>query len=192
MTSVKVCKVCHVEKSYASFGKHSGTKDKLDSRCKECRHRKYLLNRDEVIARASRHYVNNKTHVLEVRKAWYKVNRVADIEKRRQWAKRNPDKVRKNARLGSRKRRALKRGVMESYKEERITRIVFGNLCFNCNSSDRLEIDHHYPLSIGFPLTTDNAVLLCKSCNTSKGNKMPEVFYTKEQIDRLEWILSKV
>lgn len=35
-------------------------------------------------------------------------------------------------------------------------------------------------------------VKVCKSCNTSKGNKMPEVFYTKEQIDRLEWILSKV
>ena len=32
----KVCNKCNVEKTIQNFSKHSGTKDKLDNRCKEC------------------------------------------------------------------------------------------------------------------------------------------------------------
>ncbi len=34
--STKTCNKCNIEKSIENFSKHSGTKDKLDNRCKEC------------------------------------------------------------------------------------------------------------------------------------------------------------
>lgn len=36
MTKTKLCRKCNIEKSIEYFSKHSGTKDKLDNRCKEC------------------------------------------------------------------------------------------------------------------------------------------------------------
>ena len=54
----------------------------------------------------------------------------------------------------------------------------FDNKCYKCNSTNRLSIDHHYPLSRGNPLSIGNAVLLCASCNSRKGNKLPENFYS--------------
>lgn len=66
----------------------------------------------------------------------------------------------------------------------------FQNRCFNCGQSERLEIDHHYPLSKGFGLSLKNAVLLCKLCNASKHDKMPEDFYTLEQLNQLQQLLT--
>ena len=62
-------------------------------------------------------------------------------------------------------------------------------VCFNCGSRDRLELDHHKPLSAGYGLTLNNCVRLCKRCNTSKCDKMPEEFYSKEQLAVLDCIL---
>ena len=62
----------------------------------------------------------------------------------------------------------------------------FKNKCFVCNSVNRLAIDHHYPLSKGFALTIDNAVLLCQSCNSKKRTKLPESFYSPEQLIDLQ------
>lgn len=68
----------------------------------------------------------------------------------------------------------------------------FQSKCFKCDSLDRLQIDHHYPLSKGFGLTLDNAVLLCKSCNVSKSNHDPESFYTADELERLKSVLVSV
>jgi len=89
------------------------------------------------------------------------------------------------ARQKERRKRELKRkinDVLFTLEDAAKVSNEFHNQCFNCGSRERLEIDHHYPLSRGHKLTLDNAVLLCKSCNCSKGNKMPEEFYTQEQL----------
>lgn len=66
----------------------------------------------------------------------------------------------------------------------------FNHKCFNCGSTKKLTIDHHFPLDKGFGLKnidgTYNAVLLCSSCNMKKSNKNPDKFYTKEQLHMLE------
>lgn len=89
------------------------------------------------------------------------------------------------------KRRDMKRNLDSNYTpaDERFTRLLFSERCFNCSSYDNLEIDHHYPLSEGFALETDNAVLLCKRCNCSKGNRLPQDFYSKEQLDAVDYLL---
>ena len=43
--------------------------------------------------------------------------------------------------------------------------------CVVCGSTDRLATDHVKPLSKGYGLEPGNAVKLCRSCNSSKGNK---------------------
>jgi 5-methylcytosine-specific restriction endonuclease McrA len=81
-------------------------------------------------------------------------------------------------------------GLELTNAQAKLVRQKFGHKCFNCGSTERLEIDHHRPLSDGYGLTLENAVLLCRSCNASKLNKPPEKFYTYEQILSLAEILA--
>lgn len=66
---------------------------------------------------------------------------------------------------------------------------IFENKCFNCSSKKKLTIDHHYPLEKGYGLKNPdgsyNAVLLCSKCNMKKSNKMPDKFYSAEQLEIL-------
>lgn len=86
------------------------------------------------------------------------------------------------------KRKQLKKKIFENFSVIHIQKVFhkFNNHCFNCKSEKDLAIDHHYPLSKGFALTINNAVLLCKSCNSSKSNKLPEAFYSPEQLTDLQ------
>jgi 5-methylcytosine-specific restriction endonuclease McrA len=44
-------------------------------------------------------------------------------------------------------------------------------------------VDHFYPLSGGNALCVGNAIILCRSCNSKKGSKIPEQFFTKDIFD---------
>lgn len=68
----------------------------------------------------------------------------------------------------------------------------FDHACFKCGNIHDLTIDHHYPLSKGYALSTDNAVLLCRSCNSAKGSKFPEDFYSRKELACLASILFSV
>lgn len=61
---------------------------------------------------------------------------------------------------------------------------VFQPECVICGSVEDLATDHVYPLSRGFGLYPGNVVKLCKSCNSTKSNKMPDNL-PKEFRDRL-------
>jgi hypothetical protein len=65
----------------------------------------------------------------------------------------------------------------------------FKGQCFYCHSKQRLEIDHHNPLSGGHGLSLGNAVLLCRLCNATKHTKKPEDFYSLDQLKQLEVLL---
>lgn len=45
------------------------------------------------------------------------------------------------------------------------------NQCIYCGSNGNLSVDHLIPRNKGGPGTSDNAVIACKSCNSSKGDK---------------------
>ena len=68
----------------------------------------------------------------------------------------------------------------------------FNYQCYNCKTYENLHIDHHKPLSKGYPLTLYNAVVLCQTCNQTKFTKMPEDFYSKSKLKRLEAKLNKI
>lgn len=64
----------------------------------------------------------------------------------------------------------------------------FDNVCFKCKTKKDLCLDHHFPLSKGFGMNAKNVVLLCKSCNSSKYNKMPCDFYTEDELNNINKI----
>ncbi len=72
-----------------------------------------------------------------------------------------------------------------SLLDECITRTIFKDQCFKCKSKDKLSIDHHRSLYSGHGLEVNNAVILCKPCNSRKSNKDPEAFYSVLELDEL-------
>lgn len=82
----------------------------------------------------------------------------------------------------------LKDGIDESEKRLELKR--FKDKCFNCGAEESLELDHHLPLSRGYPLKCkevgSNTVVLCERCNRRKGDKLPDDFYTREKLEQLE------
>jgi hypothetical protein len=48
-----------------------------------------------------------------------------------------------------------------------------GFACVHCRAVDDLQIDHILPVSLGGTSDMLNLQILCKSCNTRKGNKLP-------------------
>ncbi|MEI7867403.1 MAG: HNH endonuclease signature motif containing protein [Candidatus Methylumidiphilus sp.] len=67
---------------------------------------------------------------------------------------------------------------------------LFGNCCFKCSSQDSLVIDHHIPIVLGGRLVPGNLVSLCEKCNNRKSDTIPEVFYSKQELDKLQPILA--
>jgi len=50
-----------------------------------------------------------------------------------------------------------------------------GNHCVECGAIENLSLDHIHPWSLGGPDTYENLRVLCRSCNSSKGAKVPTV-----------------
>lgn len=69
---------------------------------------------------------------------------------------------------------------------------LFDNRCFKCGLSERnrLAMDHHIPIARGGHFVPGNLVALCLFCNNSKSDKLPEAFYTQEELERLQPLLA--
>lgn len=168
---MKTCSRCKESKSLEDFAWKDKKINKRQYACRECmKPDKYtpeqLQKRKDFLENWIKTGVRRKTRV-----------------------KYNQSQIGKNKqRLYSRTRRARKNKVKEFYSiaDQDYTFKIFENKCFNCGNPKQLEIDHHKPLSKGFGLSRTNAVILCRKCNSSKGIRNPEEFYTKEQIQLLE------
>lgn len=145
-------------------------------------------NPDKVKKYNKKYYAKNDR--TEYTDQWRKNNPDKIKANMRRWTKNNPEKARENAR----KRRDKKKSIGELFtvKMENITKEAFNNRCFNCSAIEKLCADHHRPLSKENALSLSNAVLLCKSCNSSKKNKDPEEFYGEERCKQLDEKLKKI
>ncbi len=64
----------------------------------------------------------------------------------------------------------------------------FGYQCFSCDTDideQNEALDHTLPARLLWPLTTENATLLCTTCNGEKGAKWPSEFYDEQHLRRL-------
>jgi len=184
------------------FVKHSKSPLGRTNCCKKCHYEKtkeknkaYYLANKELFAEYSKKYRETNKEALSISKAEYYLNNKEELlVKVREFAAKNPEKVRSykqkysfsnpNIRkVSAQKRRARLLEVEENFlrTDAEYIAFLFNYSCFNCGGSEVLCYDHTYPLSLGYALTRTNCTLLCRSCNSSKGSKLPEEFYTEEQ-----------
>ncbi len=67
--------------------------------------------------------------------------------------------------------RAVRDLIYWQYAREYIKERERPNECIYCGSGESLSTDHLIPRSRGGADMGDNAVIACKKCNSSKGNK---------------------
>jgi len=168
------CKSCtNIRSRIPNRIRRDANKEQINQRLREWRatpeYKEYLLKSKENRQQKAKEY--HQEHGDEIR------------ERANQWRIDNPEKRAES----QRKRRAKKHSVNENFTKEDVlyTKELFNHKCANCGSNERLCIDHHMPLDLGYPLTRQNAVLLCVSCNSSKKKTLPEDFYSPE---KLQWI----
>lgn len=148
---------------------HEVHKDTINAKRKQWYDNLSPDEKEEYLAKHREYYSNN----AEQMKAYH-----------RQWNKENLDK----GLINQNKRRAMKAQLNENftYDDYIYVRELFNDSCANCGSTENLHLDHHRPLSKGNPLTRENAVLLCATCNYKKHKRDPEVFYPQEKLQEIE------
>ena len=75
--------------------------------------------------------------------------------------------------------KGLKNGTMNMrtiFDDEKV-KLLTGQICNYCGSTDRLALDHIFPQKFGGPDDADNLIFACRTCNSSKGKK-----------DLMEWM----
>ena len=63
------------------------------------------------------------------------------------------------------------------FDDEKI-KIITGQICNYCGSTEKLALDHIFPQKFGGQDTAENLIFACRSCNSSKGKK-----------DLMEWMI---
>ena len=167
----KRCTKCGGE---GPFGKHSQTKDGLQSWCKGC-----------VKANTKKWENENRERVRQKNRDWYKRNPEQGLTNTRTWQAANPDRVRtivadwkkthpEPGRRYSQRRRARVAATENTLTdtEWQETLEYFNHACAYCGRGDRpLTQEHIIPVSEGGGYTKENIVPACKPCNSKKRNK---------------------
>lgn len=115
-------------------------------------------------------YLKNKERLLLLRKERYEKNRERYNETNKKWQERNKEKV-SFIKQQYKRRKRMAVGFF-SFEEWELLKKKFDNRCANCKELKKLEADHIKPLSKGGTNFIMNIQPLCRSCNSSKGNKV--------------------
>lgn len=227
---LKTCTKCNRELTIDKFGKHKGTKDNLNCRCKECCNKQSNTFREENPEKSKeikkKYTDNNVEKTKERKKIYHKNNVVKDTERVIKWRRENPEKskaysssynkkyheenreheneYRRNLYLENfekeserhkkynakhlvefrkynQNRRAIKLLLPSTFTTEQWEdcKQYFNNECCYCGKTLPLEQEHLIPVTKGGAYSLENIVCACKSCNTSKGNKDFNSWYSK-------------
>jgi 5-methylcytosine-specific restriction endonuclease McrA len=158
----------------------------------------YQKNKKPIVEKSKKYHENNKEDRLKYMKEYYAGNRTKILNYHKIYQIENKDKIdnyRNNNqerieflnRKHREKRRTLEENIEFGLTKNEISFIKsqFSNKCFKCGTCEDLCLDHHFPLSDGFGLSLENAVILCRSCNSTKKNKHPEKFYNEKELKEL-------
>ncbi|KKM82022.1 hypothetical protein LCGC14_1323800 [marine sediment metagenome] len=201
----KQCRMCMQIFNISNFGRSKVNKDGLKSYCGKCKRkesvewrkrnkdygREYRKKNLDKLIKQNREYRCKNKEAIEATKKEYAINNKELISiYKKDWYSKNKAKVLE----GKRRRRDRQANCGENYTrgDERITLRAFDHKCFRCNREDKLNIDHHRPLVKGHGLNVGNAVVLCETCNKSKGSKDPEKFYGIKICVKLDKKLARI
>lgn len=160
MEQYKTCTLCLVSKEFKDFHKDSHSSDGKTERCASCR---------RILANA---YRNDKKDGIWVSRRKPK--------KSNYWLKPDgtPFRRRNNHLLvfSNATQRAKSFGAfVGKFRESEIEKLYFSP-CFYCKSTHQISIDHVIPLKLGGSHTIGNLVSCCRSCNSSKKNRVMTVW----------------
>lgn len=97
-------------------------------------------------------------------------------------------KRREVSRRVAQERLALLRALPATLTEEEWTGCLehFDWSCAYCGAqAERLEQDHFIPITADGPYTASNIIVSCRTCNASKGNRMPQDWCEPETYERI-------
>lgn len=180
MIDVKLCRSCNDVKGVEYFSKNSHTKDGLQNKCKECNKlylKEWSFNNPDKVKHSYRN--TNLENKLEYNRKYHQENKEYLKLYCKQWVRDNREQKNNHTRNRRDRQDSL------SVEDVEYIRSVFNNSCFNCGSKVKLSLDHTMPFILGFKLSLNNCTLLCTSCNSSKKDKHPTLFYTEAQIQEL-------
>ena len=198
-------------------------KNEHSDRIKETNRKYYSKNKAEIAIRSSLYYKQNRSEILlrvkkyrdknkdEIKlyrlknqesikdnwKKYYEKNKERLFYKGKVWRKNNKDKVNESKRKSNQKRRSLERNLASTFTTDQWQQCLahFNHQCAYCGSKESLEQEHVVPVSVGGHYTADNIIPACKSCNSSKNNKIMQDWFTQHEnysVERMANILKYV
>jgi len=120
----------------------------------------------------------NPERVIAYNKAYYKNNAAAMREKSKTWRKNNPEKKS----LYDRLRNYIRKGADGKYSAQEWENLKadYGYKCAYCGKQKKLTADHVIAIKNGGSNFIENIVPACRSCNSSKKDKLwVEWFYAR-------------
>lgn len=155
----RVCIKCKVVKPFSEFHKNIRTSEGINNECKICKNarskQRYQTHGELLRGQMAFQRANNYKYRLEIERA--------SREKRKAF-----QRPRKNARQQIRNRLLV--ANIWTIKDSEINALYL-KPCYNCGTKEDLSIDHIIPLSRGGRHSIGNLQTLCRTCNSSKGDK---------------------
>lgn len=144
-------------------------------------------NRDEILRKKREHREKNKDFINSKRNEKYKNITEEEyrkmLDRQNRWNQANKDIIRE--RKMRRKILKMNNGTFVILPKE--IKRLYNSKCIYCGSQKNITLDHIIPLTRGGTHSIGNLQPLCKSCNSSKNNKlMIEWLARKEQHAKVE------
>lgn len=162
---MKKCSKCGELKPLESFSKDAYKKDGLRSHCRSCG-----------INYSANYYALNKKSIREKMAIYQDSNKIILQKNQRNWQIANKEKIK----IYSSNRRAKKQSNGVYFINKNFFEKLYGSPCVFCSSKINIQADHIIPIALGGTHSEGNLQPLCKSCNSSKKDKLFSVWRYSE------------
>lgn len=189
----RTCTKCNIEKDIKEYGLHKSSGDGIRHWCRDCckeYKKQYSKNNKEELKERNKQYrENNKEKINE----YHKQYRADNQEKRKEYLKDNKELFKEyhkqyckehrdiynmhNQRYNAKKKQLPNTLTVEQWEE---CKNHFKGECAYCGKTKPLAQDHFIPISKGGEYTINNIIPACKSCNSSKHDKVFEEWYPQQ------------
>jgi len=193
VNGLKFCNKCKTVLPITEFYPHKYSRDGLRSTCRTCCIKDVREwqneNPEKERAKVTKWYREHRDFVIQRSTDWVEKNRERSNRTKRQWAIKNRIILNKKKRERERERRrkcpeksiAIKHRYRAKKQENggSFTAQEWNNLCARfdyiclaCGEKNPLTVDHVVPISKGGSSDISNIQPLCKSCNSSKRDRI--------------------
>lgn len=219
----RICSKCGKEKDISEYGHHKLSKDGIREMCKKCcsEYAKQYREKNKIsiieyrlknvekireytiknVEKRKQYYKINKEHITNCNKKWrdknkeyFENNKEEKTKYDKKYAKEHKDKFIIYTRMRKSKKKQLPSTLtLDQWNQ---CKEYFDNRCAYCGEEKPLAQEHFIALSNGGGYTIDNIIPSCKSCNSSKYNRIfgewyaKQYYYSKErELKILEYLL---